>query len=118
MACCEENSIQNQLKRLKPWLQSYSFPNTLRNIEEIAKGHSIEFYPLSLPMDVTEIFDGSSEFGNNLLDFFVLTPRFRERAPRMVVDDVIEFWRERVVEDGDGRKIACGSEDLIVITKK
>ena len=105
------------MKRRYQWVNEFNQHYAFSDIESIIDGHGIKNYPLPLKLDVTELFDETSELGNNLLDFVTFTYQFRKQAPQAVVDDVVEFWRKMVEVDENSRKLASADEDLILVTK-
>ncbi|XP_071487310.1 histamine N-methyltransferase-like [Diadema antillarum] len=76
------------------------------------RGCDVIKIPLQLTIDVTELFDETSDFGNKILDFFTMTSYFRQTAPKALVEEVLEFWRDNSSRDDSGRFRANAEEYL------
>ncbi|XP_071488354.1 histamine N-methyltransferase B-like [Diadema antillarum] len=81
------------------------------------RGCDVTKIPLQLTLDVTEIFDETSDFGNKILDFFTMTSYFRQTAPKALVEEVMEFWRDNSSRDESGRYSANFEEYLMIVQK-
>ncbi|XP_071490921.1 histamine N-methyltransferase-like [Diadema antillarum] len=81
------------------------------------RGCDVTKIPLQLTLDVTELFDEASDFGNKILDFFTMTSYFRQTAPKALVEEVVEFWRDSITRDESGRCRADFEEYLLIVQK-
>ncbi|XP_072168466.1 histamine N-methyltransferase A-like [Diadema setosum] len=81
------------------------------------RGCDVTKIPLQLTLDVTELFDEASDFGNKILDFFTMTSYFRQTAPKALVEKVMEFWRDNSSWDESGRCRADFEEYLMIVQK-
>ncbi|XP_006823521.1 histamine N-methyltransferase-like [Saccoglossus kowalevskii] len=78
-------------------------------------GAHLERCPRSFKVDVTDIFDESSEIGNMLLDFILQRKDVRSTVPRVVMDEMLRFMKNE--SEMYNRRSFCTEkeEDIILI---
>ncbi|XP_071488355.1 histamine N-methyltransferase B-like [Diadema antillarum] len=90
-----EHSVSAKLRKAIPILDRQDghivFTNEDVRREAQVRGCDVTEIPLQLTMNVTELFDATSDFGNKILDFFTMTSYFRQTAPKVLVEKVMEF---------------------------
>ncbi|XP_072177246.1 histamine N-methyltransferase-like [Diadema setosum] len=93
---------------------------TAQRVIMLAKRHGFEVQkiPIHLSLDVTEMFDESSEFGSKLLDFLTSTSYFRRSVPSKISSAVTSFFRSLAKESGKGRFELLADNAMLIIKKR
>ncbi|XP_072168468.1 histamine N-methyltransferase-like [Diadema setosum] len=116
-----EQSVFAKLRKAFPSLDREDvhivFTNEDVTREAKRRGCDVTEIPIQITKDVTELFDTASDFGNKILDFLTMTSYFRQTAPKALVEEVMEFWRDNISRDESGRCRANFEEYLMVIQK-
>ncbi|XP_071477016.1 histamine N-methyltransferase B-like [Diadema antillarum] len=92
---------------------------TAQRVIMLAKRHGFEVQKISIPLslDVTELFDESSEFGSKLLDFLTSTSHFRRSVPSKISSAVTSFYRSLAKESEKGRFELSADNAMLIIKK-
>jgi hypothetical protein len=89
------------------------------NVVRFAEKEKLKYEKFLIPfsVDVTSIFDESSEEGQYLLEFFTLEVGFRKTADQEVVKEVLKLLKDMSTKYDDGRLVVDVANELILIYK-
>ena len=90
-----------------------------QDVVAVAKKHNFPFkqYSKECYLDVTEVFNDTSEQGSDLLDFITLSINFRSTASFQEVGEVVSFVEKISSVQQDGKRLAKGSVVAVIIKK-
>ena len=90
-----------------------------QDVVAVAKKHNFPFkqYSKECYLDVTEVFNDTSEQGSDLLDFITLSINFRSTASFQEVGEVVSFVEKISSVQQDGKRLAKGSVMAVIIKK-
>ncbi|XP_078381532.1 histamine N-methyltransferase-like [Oculina patagonica] len=95
--------------------------NSNKDVRDLAKKNGWKYVECpgeTISLDITAIFDRSSEQGNKLLDFLTQCVNVRETASQDNLMKILKFWQNECIDDGRGRKIITGWKLRAVIILK
>ncbi|XP_031572383.1 histamine N-methyltransferase-like [Actinia tenebrosa] len=107
------------LDKHRPECQRKPWSNPPANVISIAEKNSMKYEKVVVPfkVDITSVFDESSEEGRQMLDFFTHENNYRQTADQKELNEVLKMYREISTEDDNGKLIANGTHVLILISK-
>ncbi|XP_031566558.1 histamine N-methyltransferase-like [Actinia tenebrosa] len=93
--------------------------NAAANFIHFAEKNSMKYEKVVVPfsVDVTSVFDESSEEGGHLLDFCTHEVNYRQTADPDEVKEVLKKIQDISTEEDDGRMIVSGTNELILVYK-
>ncbi|XP_078381533.1 histamine N-methyltransferase-like [Oculina patagonica] len=96
---------------------AYYSSKEVRDVAEKSGWKYVECPGETKSLDITAIFDRSSEQGNKLLDFLTHCVNVRETASQDNLMKVLNFWQNECTEDGRGKKIIGLKTRAVIILK-
>ena len=91
-----------------------------KDVKDVAEKNGwkyVECSGESKTCDITAIFDSSSQLGNHLLDFLTHWVDVRTTASQEDLQNILDYWRNESVDDGQSKKMVMMKMGAIIIFK-